>query len=255
MENEINTLFWLGTSIMITLALVVVAILIIYQKNIRAYHYMHLKEQLRVIIEAEHKERARIAKELHDGMCSELATIQNFVTVLELTQDTAKKESLLCDIKQGLLECYNQSLTLSYNLSPPLISDNPLEFIVRNYLERLGKVTSIVFDFTSNKSVFDLNQSVKLEAYRILQEIIQNIIKHSDALKVEIRLVWSEAKLVITVKDNGKSYEFNSNTLDLRKGIGLNNIRARVKQIKASLDFQTSIKGNVITIIVLKDDY
>ena len=255
MENEINTLFWLGTCIMITMALVVVAILIIYQKNIRAYHYMHLKQQLRAIIEAEHKERARIAKELHDGMCGDLATVQNFMAVLELTDDKVQRESLISDIKQSLLECYNQCITLSYNLSLPLLRGNPLELIVKNYLNRLSKVTSIEFDFVSNKSLFDLNESVKLEIYRVLQELIQNIIKHSDALKVTVELEWKQDILVVRLQDNGREYKSTVNPQDLSKGTGLSNIRARVQQIDANFTHEYFTQGNIITITIPYYEY
>lgn len=255
MENEINTLFWLGTCIMIAMALVVIAILLIYQKNIRSYHYKHLKQQLRAIIEAEYKERARIAKELHDGMCGDLATVQNFMAVLELTKDKEQRKSLITDIKQSLLECYNQCITLSYNLSPPLLRSSPLELIVKNYLNRLSKVINIEFKFTSNKSLFALNESVKLEIYRVLQELIQNIIKHSDALKVTVELEWKQDILIVRLQDNGREYKSAVNSQDLAKGTGLSNVRARVKQIDASFIHEHFTHGNIITITVPYYEY
>lgn len=255
MENELNKLFWLGTFIMITMAFVVLVLLIIYQKNITTYHNEHLKKQLKIIIEAEHRERARIAKELHDGMCNDLATIQNFISVYESSQDAVIKQKAIKEVKLGLVECYNQTLSLSYNLSPPLVKNNPLELIIKNYVYRINKINNIKVEVKSNFQSFELQELVKLEFYRIIQELIQNVVKHSFASLVSIDLEWSESKFVISVLDNGIPYNSNLAFQTTTKGLGLGNIQTRIKQINAVFNHKILEKGNLVTITFHNNDY
>ncbi len=255
MENELNKLFWLGTFIMITMAFVVLVLLIIYQKKITTYHNEHLKMQLKIIIETEHLERARIAKELHDGMCNDLATIQNFISVYESSQDIVLKQMAINEVKQGLLECYNQTLSLSYNLSPPLIKSNPLELIIKNYVYRINKINNIKVEVKSNFQSFELQELVKLEFYRIIQELIQNIVKHSLASLVSIELRWNDYQFVISVLDNGIPYSSNLDYQTNSKGIGLGNIQTRIKQINAVFNHKVLEKGNLVTITFDNNDY
>ncbi|MDM1352196.1 histidine kinase [Myroides marinus] len=255
MENELNILFWLGTFIMITMALMVMALLIAYQKNINAYHNEHLKQQLKVIIETEHKQRARLAKDLHDGLCCDLATIQNFVALYESSKDKEVKEMALEEVKLGLLECYNQTLSLSYNLSPPLIKSNPLELIIKNYISRINKVSNISIEVKANSQSFELKELVKLEFYRILQELIQNILKHSFATVVSIDLNWNNSSLVISVLDNGIAYNSKLDYRESSNGLGLSNIQTRIKQINAVFNHQILDTGNLVTITFNNYDY
>ncbi|MHC5310946.1 sensor histidine kinase [Myroides sp. LJL116] len=248
MENELNTLFWLGTIIMITMGLLVVALLIVYQTNIRVYHNEYLKQQLKGIIEAEHKERARLAKDLHDGLCSDLASIQNYLVLYESRKGKEKRERILSELKLILSECYNQAVFMSYNLSPPLIKDNPLELIIKNYVLRINKINDIRIEVKANSPSFELKELVKLEFYRILQELIQNILKHSSATVVSIDLNWSNSTLVISISDNGIAYDSNPNYKLPSKGLGLSNIQTRIKQINAVFNHQIIDDGNLITI-------
>lgn len=255
MENELNILFWLGTFIMITMALIVVALLIAYQKNIKAYHNEHLKQQLKVIIETEHKQRAHLAKDLHDGLCCDLATIQNFVALYESSKDKKIGKMALEEVKLGLLDCYNQTLSLSYNLSPPLVNGNPLELIIKNYVSRINKVSNISIEVKANCQSFELKELVKLEFYRILQELIQNILKHSFATVVSIDLNWNHSSLVISVLDNGIAYNSKLDYKASGNGLGLSNIQTRIKQINAVFNHQILDKGNLITITFNNYDY
>ncbi|STZ49456.1 Oxygen sensor histidine kinase nreB [Myroides odoratimimus] len=248
MENEIKLFFWLGTFIMISLVIIVIILVIVYQKNLSKYHNEQLKQQLRNSLIVEHKERARIAKELHDGLCGDLAALKNYVGVIELSQDKDLIKSTISDIQQSILLCYDEAVRVSYNLSPPLIKDNPISIILSNYLTRISRATSIKMSFKSDKQTFILSELVRLELYRIIQELIQNIIKHSKATYTVLELKWTEDQLVLSITDDGIRYDFNADLKGQDVGLGLSNIKTRVQQIKADFTHQRQQEVNITTL-------
>ncbi|MDM1401734.1 sensor histidine kinase [Myroides odoratimimus] len=250
MENKLELFFWLGTFIMISLAIMVIIIVVIYQKRINQYQNDILKEQLRTNLIVEHKERERIAKELHDGICSDLGNLKNLMILLNLSEDQEEIAKVKADLYDGIIFCYEEAVRISYNLSPPLIKDNTITELLNNYVTRVSKVTSIKFDFNSTTASFVLSDIQKLELYRIVQELTQNILKHSGASFVEIYLVWSRYDLVLYLLDDGVEYDFNVKSKSV--GLGLYNIKTRIDQIKAKFSHESTSKGNQISITLNK---
>ncbi|MGS4344054.1 sensor histidine kinase [Myroides odoratus] len=254
MENELKILFWLGTFIMISLCMMVVILVIVYQKNLNKYRNEQLAEQLRTNLLVEHKERARIVKELHDGLCGDLATLKNFVSVLKLIKDKDLVATTIIDIQESVSQCYDEVLRISYNLSPPLIKDNPINFILSSYLIRISRVTPIDITFTSDHQTFNLSELERLEIYRIVQELIQNIIKHSQATYAEVSLQWHEQYMILSIKDNGIKYDFNADLKRQDVGLGLSNIKTRIQQIKAEFINQSNDSNNIIQLKIKRKD-
>lgn len=253
MENELKILFWLGTFIMISLVIVVVILVIVYQKNLSKYRNEQLKQQLRNNLIVEHKERARIAKELHDGLCGDLATLKNFVSVLELTQDKDLIRTTISEIQESVLMCYDEAIRISYNLSPPLIKDNPISLLLSSHLSRVSRGSSIELVYESQKQTFNLTELVRLELYRIVQELIQNIIKHSKATYTKINLQWEPTQLLLTITDNGIEYDFNADKKGQSVGLGLSNIKTRIEQIKATFSLRRKGECNIIELKIRKE--
>lgn len=253
MENELKILFWLGTFIMISLVIVVVILVIVYQKNLSKYRNEQLKQQLRNNLIVEHKERARIAKELHDGLCGDLAALKNFIDVIELSQDKDLIKNTISDLQKSVLLCYDEAVRVSYNLSPPLIKDNPISIILDNYLTRISRATSIMMSFKSDNQTFALSELVRLELYRIVQELIQNIIKHSKATYTKVNLKWDPTQLLLTITDNGIEYDFNADKKGQSIGLGLSNIKTRIVQIKAAFSLRRKGECNIIELKIRKE--
>lgn len=254
MENEVKLFFWLGTFIMISLVIMVIILVIVYQKNLNKYRNDQLEQQLRNNLIVEHKERARIAKELHDGICGDLAALKNYINVIELSKDKNLIKTTISDIKDSISNCYNEAIRLSYNLSPALIQDNPINLILSGYLIRIAKVTTIEMTFKTNKQTFYLSEIDRLEIYRIVQEMIQNIIKHSQATYTEVSLQWHTRYMLLSIKDNGIKYDFNADIKGENVGLGLSNIKTRIQQLGAELCNQSNDSNNIIQLKIKKQD-
>ncbi|ALU28005.1 sensor histidine kinase [Myroides odoratimimus] len=254
MENKITLIFWLATISATALCGVVIAIVILYQKNLKEYQIKLLNNRLSIILEAEHKERARISRELHDGVCNELACVLSYLQIIKLYQDKKTKKDALKQIKKITLNTYSQLQELSYHLSPPYIEDNPLESILSDYINRINKTSSIEFSYHYEPVSFELDQNVKLIFYRVVQELIQNIIKHSGASKVSLRLLWDKGKFILLISDNGIGYDSDIKSDNAKKGIGLSNIHARLKQINADFRHIREENSNAIGIYYAKQN-
>lgn len=246
MENELKIIFWIGTIIMISLCIMVIIMVVIYQKNFNKYRHDQLRTQLRTNLIVEHKERARIAKELHDGLCGDLATLKNFISVVELSKDQDVVASTMIDIKESVSYCYDEALRISYNLSPPLIKDNPTNLILSNYLYRLERISPMKISFTSDIQTFELSELERLELYRIVQELIQNSIKHSQATYITVSLQWQNDYVILTIKDDGIQYDFNTDKKRNDVGLGLSNIKTRIQQMKADFIHLSNDRNNSI---------
>lgn len=254
MQNDLNLFFWLGTSIMISLAIMVIILVIFYQNKIGKYHNEQLKEQLRTNLIVEHKERERMAKELHDGLCSDLATIKNLVSILELSPDKNTRTEIIADLRDGVLLCYEETLRISYNLSPPQVKDNTISVLLSNYIKRVSKVSDTELTFKSNKQTFVLDEIQKLEIYRIVQELVHNIIKHSYAKKAKLSLVWQDDSVCLHLVDDGVQYSFDSQNGSRNSGLGLSNIKARIVQLQAEFTHESKEDGNDISIIIKRQE-
>ncbi|MDR0196384.1 MAG: histidine kinase [Myroides sp.] len=248
MENKITIMFWLATVLAIVLFCVVLTLVVLYQKNLKEYQIILLKQRLSIILEAEHKERARIARELHDGVCSELSCVINYLQIIKLYQDKKTKKDALKQIKKISLNSYKQLQVLSYHLAPPHIKDNPLECIFLDFITLIKKSTDIEFSYNYTKGGFEVGEKEKLILYRVVQELVQNIIKHSAASKVSLKLVWDQDKLILLISDNGIEYDSDPKGDNAKKGIGLSNIHARLKEINAEFKHIKQDNSNVVGI-------
>lgn len=252
MENEIELFFWLGTCIMFILSLMVIIVVLLYQKNMHKYKQNQAEHDLQLVLAVEHRERERIAAELHDSLCGDLATLKNYAIILELNQDPKLITSSISDIIQRVSQCHDEALRISYNLSPLLIKDNPINLLINTYLFRISKATPIVFSYKSTPQTFQLNETSRFELFRIVQELIQNIIKHSKSSYAEVYLHWETDYMTLTIKDNGIQYDFETELKKQNVGLGLASIKTRLHQIKADFKHISHEKNNLIELKLQK---
>ncbi|NNE02995.1 MAG: PAS domain S-box protein [Eudoraea sp.] len=137
------------------------------------------------MINAEEKERARYAKELHDGLGPIISTSMIYLHTLR-SEDDEEKQKEYINRTYSLLEDATQSIReISLNLSPDILTKYGLVHAIRSFIEKLKAITSIKFEISSNlKSM--LPHTVRFTLYRTLTELINNSIKHSEATKILI---------------------------------------------------------------------
>lgn len=209
---------------------------------------------LEALIDGEEKERKRVAQELHDGLNGELSAIKYRLSGLEDIDLSAEdKESVLKSIEMIDNAC-SQVRIISHNLIPTSILDFGLVETLNEYCEKVNNTQSITMEFQYFGNPALVNKKSETVIYRIIQELITNIIKHSQATMAMVQLNFHKKELFITVEDNGIGFDVHA----AKKGLGLKNIYSRVQFLNANLEIDSTEKGTSFHITVnlnsLKND-
>ena len=212
-----------------------------------------LKQQdiaTKAILEAEEKERQRIAKDLHDGVGQMMSAAKLNLSAIEneLTfKDDMQKDALLRIIKLVDDSC-KEVRAVSHNMMPNALLKAGLSSAVREFINQIDqKVLKVNLHSEGLNERLDSNTETVL--YRIIQECVNNVIKHAGATQLDISLIRDEDGISATVEDNGKGFD----TADSSKnsGLGLKNIQTRVEYLKGTVDFDSSPgKGTLVAIHV-----
>ncbi|MCD6010542.1 MAG: signal transduction histidine kinase [Flavipsychrobacter sp.] len=179
---------------------------------------------LKGVVQGEENERTRIARELHDGIGGMLsAAMMRFSSIRHENADATKipayKEGM------GLLnEMGDEIRKTAHNLMPDVLVKQTLPEALRSYCSYVQSGGTLQIDFQSYGHFGDLDQNFKLNLYRIVQELVKNIVQHAKATHALVQLMMHDHTLSITVEDNGTGF----NTHEVKSGMGLNNLKTRV---------------------------
>jgi signal transduction histidine kinase len=199
--------------------------------------------------EGSRKENKRISQELHDGVLGKLFGTRLILNTLNDKADEKsikKREKYISDLQEIEEEVRNVSHEL-HNRS--LITDVGYVRLIENLLESQCKISNFEYEFSHDDNIVweEVEGSLKMNLYRILQEAIQNINKYAKATKVAINFKSEGNTIILEINDNGVGFHKNSKN----EGIGLKNMRSRVTKLKGELTLNSSPgKGTSIHISV-----
>ncbi len=207
---------------------------------------------LRAIIQATEEERKRIAKDLHDGIVQSLTGLSLRIQK-QATSSRAKSSGLITDLTEtrGTLDdAIAEVRGISHQMMPRVLSEMGLVPAMDDMLNKSLGLTDIDFLFEHHNMEGErFKETLEISLYRITQELVNNIIKHSKAKAVSIQLLKTKNHLVLIVEDNGTGFEFDDPAN--RNGIGLMNITSRAKAINGEVHYEPSPKqGTVATVRV-----
>ena len=201
------------------------------------------------IILGEDRERKRVAKELHDGL-------GQYLTAANLNLNSVKKEIHLLPENQKkqflnglsfLNEAIEETRNIAQNLMPKAIDDYGLVVALESMLDKLRIITSVDIEFIHNIHDFSLPKNLEINLYRIIQELVNNALKHSSSGKITIQIMKHFDIFILTYEDNGVGFE--PDETDASEGLGLLNIKNRILSMGGTIDID-SIKGKGTNIVV-----
>ena len=203
------------------------------QRSLRESHarIQHLASRL---MHLQEEERGRIASELHDGLGQSLAIIRNRVTIcLRDIEDAEKVREQLEEIAETTSSTIEEVREIAHNLRPVELDRLGLIQAVGSMAEKVSRSGSI--DVSLDFDALDglLTKETEISVYRIVQEGLNNLIKHSDATKVTVAIKRDADDLVVSVKDNGKGIMTGPNGSG-RGGFGLSSIEERSRILGGS---------------------
>lgn len=202
-----------------------------------------------LILQGEEKERARLAKDLHDGLSGMLSgvkfSLQNMQGYLVLTPDNQQSFERSLDMLDSSI---NEIRRVAHNMMPEALVRYGLDTALKDLCTEINKsdIIKIVYQSMGMENVA-IEQTRSVVIYRIIQELINNTIKHAAATEMLVQVLRENTKLIINIEDNGKG--FDANYLSDSKGMGWTNIRSRIEYLKATLNLQTALnKGTSVNI-------
>jgi len=202
--------------------------------------------QLEALIEGEEKERKRIAQELHDGLNGDLSAIKYRLTTFEESGLSAIDTENLNKVINMIDDSCAQVRNISHNLMPSSIFEYGLIETIREYCLKINTHEHFHIDFQFFGNYLSLSKKTETVIYRIIQELVTNILKHSKATEALIQFNYREDELFITVEDNGIGFDKNV----ISKGIGHQNIQTRIDFLNAQINVDSSSIGTSYTISI-----
>jgi signal transduction histidine kinase len=204
-------------------------------------------EKLKAAIEAEEKERSRIGRELHDDIMVQLSLVKMNLEALPAQLPEIKKINDFASATEQLRIAGRDLRQTAHNLSPDTLLADGLTQALLYFFKNVQYRTKLNVNFQHYGHNPGLPQETEINIYRIVQELVQNIIKHAQAKNVLIQLSYREDVLTLTIEDDGVG--FDAAARSGKEGIGLKGIRSRLKVINGTMDIHTRHpQGTSITI-------
>ncbi|HMN32024.1 MAG: sensor histidine kinase [Chitinophagaceae bacterium] len=221
------------------------------QKSRLQLEIMKLQDiSTKMVLEAEERERKRIGSDLHDGIGQLMSAVKMNLSAIEDKIDFKNEEDRNAFSKSISLvdESCKEVRSVSHSIMPNALLRVGLSNAVKEFIEKLDNRLLKINLYSSGLNE-RIDSNIETVLYRVIQECINNVIKHSKANALDISLIKDVDGVSVTIEDNGKG--FNVAEAKNKEGIGLKNMVARVKFLKGTLDIDSSPgKGTLIAIHV-----
>lgn len=194
----------------------------------------------KAVLKGEEQERTRLAKDLHDGLSGMLSgikyTLQNMKGNLIMTPENQQAFERSIDMLDNSIK---EMRRVAHNMMPEVLVRYGLDAALKDYATEINK-TGIIKVIYQSMDIEDkeIDQTTAITVYRIIQELLNNVIKHAQATEVLVQVFRQMSKLVINVEDNGKGFDVNLS--EEKGGMGWKNIRSRVEMLKGSVDIHSA---------------
>jgi signal transduction histidine kinase len=256
-SNSINFIYLIGTLGMLLLATSIFFFFVTYQKKmlkkqleLNETRAKQQEEILRNTITAQEKERKRIAQDLHDEVGAMLSVVKLNVGRIEKKSEEEIAKKLAAETKTYLDEVITQVRRISRSLLPPSLEKLGLFFALEELANWVNKSDQLKIICWKSGEQFRFETKKELAIFRIIQELLNNAIKHAEAANIYINARFSpKGNLMISVSDNGKGFKLNEK---MATGLGLKNLESRTQIMDAKFKMK-SIPGKGTTAIIFLD--
>ncbi len=237
-------------------SLLIVALLASLRRRRRAEE--SLKGLTGQLLQSQDEERRRIARDLHDGTAQDLAGISLCLGELgDLLEEAGWGQNgarqLLEKARALSSEAFQEVRSVSYALHPPILGEMGLVPALRWYLDGLMKRTNLSIILDAPPEIEALQPEVESTLFRIVQESMSNIMRHSGADTVNVRLVRDSKAVRINIEDNGHGLEahaLSSLESGVTLGVGVSGMRERVRQFGGKLEIRSGGTGTTVLVAV-----
>jgi signal transduction histidine kinase len=250
--EEVVILIIIGIIVFVVVIGLMVFIILFYQKK-RFQHQQQMSDKekeysqqlLQSQLEMQEQTFNTISNEIHDNVGQILSLAKVQLNIID--QSETLDRSLLADAKESVGKAMTDLRDIAKSLNSERIRQYDLSEITEHELQRINRAGLMTVNFKNEGAVKPQQEQKKLILFRMIQESLHNIIKHSKASSVEVCFYYEKEQLKISIADNGKG--FDQSQVSRKDGLGLHNILNRAALIggHATIDSAPS-KGTLITI-------
>ena len=203
------------------------------------------------LLHAQDAERRRIARELHDSAGQIVAALQMTLIPMEM-----EAEKLGAEFSKGIRESleFLQQLsgelrTVSYLLHPPLLDEAGLPSALRWYIEGFAERSKIDVELDIDPGLGRLSQDLEMTIFRVIQECLTNIHRHSGSKQAKIRVVGAQNEVRLDVRDYGKGIPASgrNGSSQVQMGVGIQGMRERIRQLNGRFEIKSHSDGTTVS--------
>ena len=204
------------------------------------------------LLQAQEKERQRIAIELHDSMSQHLAAMVLGLGRLDRrVRDDPDAREIVDELSKLTQQAIKETRVLSYLMNALADDRRGLEASVRQFVEGFGRRAGLLATFEAQGPVDRANAAVQHAVFRTIQEALSNVYRHARATQVSVALVSRSGVLTARVSDNGRGIATSTlNRSDPPMGVGIPGMRARLRQLGGTLEIAGDASGTTVTAAV-----
>jgi signal transduction histidine kinase len=258
MQNQVNIVFLILASVFFALLMVAFVTIFLYVTQKRSFKY---NENISVIrkeyetavlnsqIEVQANTLQQLSDEIHDNIGQKLSFTK--MSLNGLTQNIPPdKLPLLEETNLVLSEIISELRHISKSISPRHIEDFGLAEAISYQVEWVNKAEEITAELNMSGDKKSFNPRVELVVFRMVQELMNNAVKHSECKSILVSMLYENEKITIRIKDDGKGFDMNTieQNANFRNGTGLHSIENKAKTINCSIAFSSNKNGTMVTL-------
>jgi signal transduction histidine kinase len=200
------------------------------------------------------EERRRIARELHDSTGQKLAAAKLHLDTILQGADGKTRDPRVGETLELVTDAFQDIRTISQLLHPPMLDEAGLESATNWLVDGFSQRSNIPVKFTVSGQIGRLNQAVELALFRVIQESLSNIHRHSHAKQAQVELSKTDGKIKLEVRDDGQGIPgnglFGSEGDKQTLGVGILGMRERLTQLGGKLEIESGKHGTVVRAVM-----
>lgn len=218
------------------------------EKQLQETVYKQQELATKAILEAEENERKRIAGDLHDGVGQLMSAAKMNLSAMEAEIPFANDEQkkVYAKVLNLVDESCREVRSVSHNMMPNALVKASLASAVKEFLHQID-IRVIKTDLYTEGLNEKIDNNIETVLYRVIQECVNNVIKHAKANHLDISLIKDVDGIAVTIEDNGIG--FNTNNRNNLEGIGLKNIKTRVEYLKGTVEWNSTVGNGTLVAI------
>jgi signal transduction histidine kinase len=230
-----------------------IVILLMLFAGILYYKQLRLRQRnaaMQAIIATEESERRRIAQDLHDSVSQIMSAAKINLTVIgdELPFANDEQKNRFKKAIDLVDHGFKEVRTISHNMMPWALHKTGLAQVIKQFIANID-TGLIAFNFFSKGFDAPFDDTTEIILYRVLQESINNVMKHANADRLDISLIRTDENISLTIEDNGKG--FDTGSPEVYSGMGLNNLKSRINFLKGKVEFISEPgKGTLVSVYI-----